>query len=154
MNYFHLSGNLWKPGDIIEPGNWGSLVLNTSGHRWLDMEVIFEHTRQQIAPHLPSRLTSNFVFDNFDSAKKFKDLQRQDDHIYKVAPVDVEAKPYRTSMMLIHPSIGDFEGAVIPFGNAVAYWQMTGGEVHEFEEVLFSCPLMVLGRLEGANYKK
>ncbi len=148
VDYFHLSGNLLKPGETIEPGNWGNLVLTTPSHRWLEMELIFEHARQQIAPDLPSRLTSNFVFDNFDSAKRFKDLQRQNDCIYKVTPVDEGVGPYRTSMMLVHPSIGDFAGAVIPFGNAAAYWQMTGNEAHEIEELLFNCPLRVMSQLE------
>lgn len=62
MELFHASGLLYDVGDIIQPGNWGRVVLGAgTAHPLYFRELLFEEVRLQLAPAKPSRLRSLFA---------------------------------------------------------------------------------------------
>ena len=94
MRLFHASGHAYKVGDLIEPRrnimlnqysksadlkNWSNNVSITY------IDSVLELTRQNYAPHKPSRLHSVFCFDNFETTKNFA-YDHNMEYIFEIEP--------------------------------------------------------------------
>ncbi len=72
MSYFWINDGAYNTGDVVQPGNWGSLVQSTPNHYWLRMEQQFEAIRIKINPQLPSRLECAFICEDLEVIKLLK----------------------------------------------------------------------------------
>lgn len=145
--HFHLAAPGLRPGHVILPGNWGSVIANTPGHRWGPMEERFEYARLQLAPGRPSRLNATYAFEDERAVDVFH-ARRPQDAVYCVeAPEEGTVLTHRGNILLIHPALGyvpDFAGWA---ANAKEYWLPTIEHPTEqsdyIAELLFGGPLTV-----------
>jgi hypothetical protein len=70
--FFHASGLLYRPGDVIPAGNWGRVIFGTGPtHPLFYREYLFERVRREVAPDAPSRMASAYVLEDRDAARRF-----------------------------------------------------------------------------------
>jgi hypothetical protein len=73
VNFFHLAGIQLAPGSIVEPGNWGRIILATGPqHPEYQREIALENARLAKYPHKPSRLKAAFTSVDAGEAKAFR----------------------------------------------------------------------------------
>lgn len=71
--YFHLAPTLLAPGSIIEPGNFGRIVLlHGLNHQQYRREIQYEEARKTRFPDRPSRLACLFAFVTQEEAELFQ----------------------------------------------------------------------------------
>jgi hypothetical protein len=75
VTFFHLAGIQLAPGSIIEPGNWGRIILATGPqHPEYQREFALENARLAKCPHKPSRLKAAFISVDAGEAKNRVEL--------------------------------------------------------------------------------
>jgi hypothetical protein len=71
--YWHLSGARLAPGAVIEPGNFGRIVMAIGKtHPHFHREMAIEYARVAKFASRPSRLTSAFGFVTSDEAADYR----------------------------------------------------------------------------------
>lgn len=71
--YFHLSAGKLAPGSVVEPGNYGRIVLLMGReHQDFYREMALENARFHRFGHLPSRLEAAFGFASLTEAADFR----------------------------------------------------------------------------------
>lgn len=89
MRVFYATGLWYEPGEIVQPGSWGRVVLGAgSAHSWFAPEMLLEHVRDQEFPESASRLHSLIVSDSAETARRWLDNSRR--HIYEL---EIDAEP-------------------------------------------------------------
>ena len=58
--FYWISDRLHEVGEVIEPGNWGRLVLSTPNHDWLKMEQQALISGQELASRASLSVRSGF----------------------------------------------------------------------------------------------
>lgn len=97
MDYYHV----FKPGLILGEkrlkGEYGRSLFAAGLSALTDpnQEYIREEVRKSHFPHKPSRLNSNFVFENLNDAITFRDAFRSGHCIYKVDFVNTPSVIHR-----------------------------------------------------------
>ncbi len=77
----HRSGNLYEPGDEVQPGNWGRVIMGAGmDHPCFQREYIFESVRKQHFSGRPSRMRATFACETVQSLN----LVRPNGHDYLV----------------------------------------------------------------------
>lgn len=142
MELFHASGLLYETGDVVQPGNWGRVVLG-AGPRHLQFyrELMFEEVRERIVPGHPSRLRSFFGLRTIEDLRRYQQTEGVP-YGYRVVVPD-SAPTYLADLATFHrlQVVRDHTSA-----NEViaAYWS---GAPAEFMEVLVEAPAEVVERL-------
>jgi hypothetical protein len=73
MTLFHLANTLLRSGSIIEPGNWGRMILRFGlKHARAMHEMSLERARVAKFEAVPSRLSSAFAFLSLPEARAFR----------------------------------------------------------------------------------
>lgn len=119
---WHRSKALYKPGDLIQPGNWGRVVLGMgAGHNFYLREYVLEKIRAKEYPPLPSRLEATFAYVSQNAA-----LRSFVDHgLYEVEVVDETAATHRADIDWVDSMPGcrkfdDLEDAARRYWDGVA----------------------------------
>lgn len=82
---FWVTGMDASPGQVIEPGNWGRILLGIGpAHSLYKREMLFENARATNFPDLPSRLASSFLWGRLEEAKWYVKAVHNNDHVYEV----------------------------------------------------------------------
>ena len=111
MGFVHICHENYEVGQTIRAGSMGRIIreqyvlFDTVSNQplvWrLFQEQTFELIRRSEHPDLPSRMSSIFLFENFQEAQAFIKRDRRDGtNIYEVALVSPLAKIHRASMKL------------------------------------------------------
>lgn len=149
--YFHAAPIPLEPGAIILPGNWGR-ILNLFrrpgyGDGWLlAREMTFEAIRATEFPHLPSRLSSAFAFDNLEHAlHQFSNITPLN-LLYRVELIDPSAASHRGCMNQV--SFPPEHVEVLPafVERARAFWN---ANVIEVPEIVTKSALRVVEVVNG-----
>lgn len=98
--YYHSAPLLLEAGSVIQPGNWGRILnaykFPNQGNPWLvAREMLFESVRASQFPHLPSRLSSSYVFENLNDANRYLGNFTPWNNLYEVEFVDPTAVTHR-----------------------------------------------------------
>jgi hypothetical protein len=81
----HLTRNLLTPGDVITPGNWGSILrLHGQAHSLWNRERVLEKVRAAEYAAKPSRFEAAYAFTEMSSALWWWRHERQGDFGYEV----------------------------------------------------------------------
>lgn len=81
MLAYHHSHQDLEIGHVVQPGAWGRRVLEEgTAHPWFEREQLLEGVRKSDFFHLPSRLTSLFVWPQLKRAMMVPDKP----HVYLV----------------------------------------------------------------------
>lgn len=150
---FHVSGQEWREGEEIGPGNWGRQTRQfRPGGPALPQHVIdnlfwevgLEAARKAMRPNAPSRLSCAFAWEAFPDAKRFRDERRPGCHIWMVQPTVADAPSHRGSFDLL--SKGDNNASYADFipEKAVRYWSE---EPHGLVEVLLACSVRLVTKI-------
>lgn len=141
---FHLTHRMLVPGDIIEPGNWGSVILATgASHDWYEREQLMEAIRVARYPEKPSRLQTAYFFPHLEHALHYWVNFSQGDRVYCVQVAD-DLAPQHHAFMTCLPPISDLTDEQV----AHHYWRtdlkVTRGLFQTAtEEILTTSPLVV-----------
>lgn len=103
-----------------------------SGNPWiLAREFAFESVRLKEYPHLPSRFSSAFVFDNLDHANHYKTNFTSWNSLYEVEFVTPDAPTHRAAFNLVEFPPPELEFVPVVMAVARQYWQGADIEVAE-----------------------
>jgi hypothetical protein len=142
--YYHSAPLLLEVGAIIHPGNWGRILncyTQQQGNPWLlAREFIFESIRVAEFPHLPSRLSCAFVFENLDQANQYKANFSRWNPLYEVELVSPDATAHRAGFNLVNFPSANVEFIPVVVNLARNYWR---GECIEACELLTMSALRV-----------
>ena len=151
MPLFHCTHRELNEGDIIEPGNWGRIILETGEtHPCWHREQTLESIRRSHYPQKPSRLESAFVCEHLNTIKCYKAKHCANGHIYEVELVNSESLQHKGDFNAVEP---------MPRHNANMYeiahlyWQYRlKTNVQEWpnvecSEIVTSSPLKIIRRL-------
>lgn len=100
QKYYWLGSYPLEEGSIVLPGNWGRMInlYKSDGAIILYLrEKILEEVRLKDYPDLPSRMNSNFLFENIEQAKNFQSNEggRYVDILYEVEITDNDKPKFR-----------------------------------------------------------
>ena len=154
--YFHIAPLSLSVGSVIEPGNWGR-VLNcytinpqAADDAWLlAREMAFEAVRGATFPHLPSRLSCAFVFEERTHAEQHAAQFSPWHFLYEVELVAPTALQHRAGFnFLSWPPTGTrFISEIMQ--RAIPYWSGQGIQV---PEVITMSGLRILARITNSNW--
>jgi hypothetical protein len=152
MTLYHCSRDVLQVGDVIEPGNWGKVILQhgRSHNSWF-REVILEAIRLQVYPHKPSRLYSTFSCETLESIKFYKDRHMPNGNIYQVNLVDADCAFHRGDFNAVEP-MQSYPANMIQI--AKLYWEyglktsIEGYEHIVCSEIVTYSPLIVVSLIE------
>ncbi|BAL75982.1 hypothetical protein [Bradyrhizobium cosmicum] len=113
MPLYHSGPKQLAPGDVIAPGNWGSIIAATgpSHHSW-HREMTLEAVRSAHFPSKPSRLVATFSCANLATAEFYRQVavsrgwKVTADHLYEIEKVDPLAIEHRADFNLVEPIPG------------------------------------------------
>lgn len=113
MSLYHSSPKPLALGDVIAPGNWGSIIKATgsSHHSWY-REMTLEAVRTAHFPSKPSRLVATFSCSDLATAEFYRQIdvmrgrKATADHLYEVEKVDPSAIEHRADFNLVEPIPG------------------------------------------------
>ena len=119
--FYYCSHENLEPDNVIHPGNWGKIILNTGPkHVCWTREIMLEAIRSKYFPKKPSRLFATFCCDSLDTIKCYQKKNSPESSIYEVKFFD--------SSMQIHE--GDFNAVEelpgVPFDLiqiSLKYWR-------------------------------
>lgn len=143
MEIFHASGLWYEVGDVIQPGNWGRVVLGAgpNAHIHFFRELLFEEMREQLAPDQPSRLRAFFGVRTVDDLRRYQQVAGAT-YGYRVAIPDSAA------IYLADLEVFDrLQGARDPGSAKAAVAEYWSGNHAAFMELLVEAPAEVLDRL-------
>lgn len=97
MTRFHCSGLLYRPNDIIQPGNFGKVIEGAgASHSLVWREIAFEVAREVFAPNSASRLRSVFLLPTEEDARAYATREaNRVMHIYEVRLMEENALEHR-----------------------------------------------------------
>lgn len=152
MKLFHCTHIDLKAGDIIEPGNWGRIILSTgvSHPRW-NREIILEAVRIQYFPAKPSRLSSTFCCDNRETIKCYKSAQNPSGIIYEVEHTDLRFPYHKGDFNAVEPVPRRPENMM---QIASLYWQyalktsVAEWPGVECSEIVSQSPIRIINKIE------
>ncbi|HVW99229.1 MAG TPA: hypothetical protein VHA52_02145 [Candidatus Babeliaceae bacterium] len=108
-------------GEIIQPGNWGKILLSTGiNHPSWYRENILEAVRLEHFPGKPSRLASTFCCDSLDTIRCFRSSHNPTGHIYEVEHTDLRLPYHKGDFNAVEPLPRRTENM---FQIASLYWQ-------------------------------
>lgn len=147
MELFHTSGLMYEPGDVIQPGNWGRVILGAGpGHNLYFRELLFEEVRTRVAPDRPSRLTAFFAVRTLEQLERYQqEVGGMQPHAYRVE-VDDSANVFEADLETFHrlPQARGHEAIREIFEQ---YWSDDGGSM--YLETLVEAPATVIERLNS-----
>jgi hypothetical protein len=150
MTYYHSAPLLLEDGAIIHPGNWGRILncyTQQQGNAWmLTREFVFESIRASEFPHLPSRLSSAFVFENLDHANQYKFNFSRWNPLYEVELVFPNALNHRAGFNLVCFPAANVEFVPVTVDLARKYWR---GDKIEVGELLTMSALRVVSMVSS-----
>jgi hypothetical protein len=121
MPLYHCSQSVLKEGDIIEPGNWGKILITTGPkHNAWDREIILESIRIQYFSTKPSRLKCTFACDNLETIRFYKQVHMPTGNIYRVEHNDTSLPMHKGDFNAVQP-IPTIQGDMITV--ALGYWE-------------------------------
>ena len=141
---FHLTHRKLQGGDVVQPGNWGSVVLNAgAAHEWFEREALLEAVRMKSYPAKPSRLHSAYYFPDLNDAMHYWVNFAQADRVYAVQMADSSAPFHHAFMTCLPPVEGRTDEEI-----AHHYWRkdlvVTRGKFQSAtEEILTTSALVV-----------
>jgi Protein of unknown function (DUF2441) len=155
---FHFQPSELHPGTVIEPGNFGRLIREAhegipfngrvvvSG--MLCREMLFELTRVQHYPQLPSRLACVFVIPTWEDALAYGKNNNADGRqiLHEVSLVNSNASTH--TAWISHCTMqsgGSFLNQMEPKGHA--YWLGQLGNPSDGRELLVAGAVRVLRRV-------
>ena len=143
MEIFHASGLWYEAGDVIQPGNWGRVVLGAgpNAHIHFFRELMFEEVREQIAPDQPSRLRSFFGLRTIEDLRHYQQVAGVP-HGYRVSVPD-SAAIYLANLELFDR----LQGARDHVSSKTVLAEYWSGNPAVFMELLVEAPAEVLERL-------
>lgn len=145
MKLFHATGLLYDPGDLIQPGNWGHVILGQgASHPFLYRELVFERVRQEVAPTRLSRLNAFFGVRSVDDVQRYQQLTGAP-FTYEVEVPD-EADHCFGDLTVFDQMYTPGLGLDASLRLIEDYWNTTA-ESSSFAEVLVAAPATVLTRL-------
>lgn len=139
----HRSGNLYEPGDEVQPGNWGRVIMGAGlEHSSFQREYIFESVRKQHFSEKPSRMRASFACETFEALNAV----RPTGYDYRAEFADANSNLHRGDLgwFEVLRECRTFEGidqcarnywSSVPLGHA-PHW-----------ELLAECPLRIVRRL-------
>jgi hypothetical protein len=151
----HLTRNDLSPGDIISPGNWGSILRQWGpAHPLWNREEVLERIRVAEFAGKPSRFDAAFAFTELNAALWWWRHERQSDFGYEVAIVDAQAPVHE----------GDFLGVQMiagvdasPEEAARRYWSRGRPRFNSpdgvfIDEIVTSSALRVLEKIPRPDF--
>ena len=148
--FYHVKASSeLEAGFIIEPGNWGGIILDAGLlHPCYEREFLLEYTRKWSFPNKPSRLTCNYVCPYIEDALHFQQYC-QAGTIYEVKITDVNCQTHLGCYSYLPPPTpGSKKGyhQIHPFDVVMGYWQ---GKTIKMEGAKGKClELLVQSSLE------
>jgi hypothetical protein len=145
--FYHLSGKNLATEEIVQPGNWGAIILKTGPtHSSWAREINLEHVRLGKFSHKPCRYRSTFAFLTLEAMLWWRKHERVNDRAYVVEVLNIEAPFHRGDML----GVEQVEGYdTTPEMAAHRYW--TDGSMRfsnidrlVLEELVTESPLRVL----------
>jgi len=89
---FHVTRKFLRAGDVIEPGNWGSVIRSIGiSHPSWDREANLERIRASEFSHKPDRFNCTYAFVTIQGALWWRAHERHGASIYAVEGVDPSA---------------------------------------------------------------
>lgn len=107
MTLYHCTHKTYTPGDIIEPGGWGTGLFQIGPHHgcWT-REMALEAVRAVYFRDKPSRLYSTFSCESIDTARCYRSAHCQNGSIYEVKIVDEQLPVHKSDFNLVQPLPG------------------------------------------------
>tara|TARA_R110000868_G_scaffold291709_1_gene552245 strand:+ start:11390 stop:11902 length:513 start_codon:yes stop_codon:yes gene_type:complete len=155
--FYHSTSKELKQGDLIEPGNWGEVILKSQGtHASYRRETVVEDIRRFYFPQKPSRLTSAYVCLMLEDALFFKEItKRETDFIYKVKVSNPNCKQHVGCWNCLPPNEPGGRGYDKARPELVAMWYWSGiqirveGILNNCGELLVDSSLEIVGCVDG-----
>jgi hypothetical protein len=149
MALFHQSDRLFEVGAVVEPGRWGSTVLQAGqAHHHFFRELFLELWRISQTDVAVSRLECAFAFEDRHAAIGWASGSQS--HCYEVEPIEHSAPSARVDMLWLtwmgEPQ-ATFERTV---SQCRSYWKgqstaAAASHANPVWEWLFGCGLRVIG---------
>ena len=93
---YHSTHKELEPGSIVEPGNWGTKILEIGpSHNWWNSEQILERVRLESYPEKPSRFHSTFACESLDTAICYRSKSGPSNIIYSVMITNISLPWHR-----------------------------------------------------------
>lgn len=148
MPLYHCTHHELAVGSLIEPGNWGRMLMQIGpAHGCWNREIILEAVRISIFPTKPSRLKSVFACETIEAIRGYRSVQCPQGFIYEVVMADVSAGTHKGDFNAVEPLPGRSQDM---WGMAQAYWQyaikttITEWPGIECSEIVIPCPMRVV----------
>jgi hypothetical protein len=148
---FHSTGQTYRSGEIIHPGNWGKVIRQTGeAHGSWKREQVLETVRSAEFAAKPPRLESAYAFLDLPGALWWLHHERKSDHLYVVEVVD-EALPQHIGDLLGVEMIAGVDAS--PEAAARRYWNggkptFTTPDGAIIKEFVTASPLKVMQRVQ------
>ncbi len=149
--YYHTNRQQCKPGDIIQPGNYGRIIhdIGPEHPHWI-RECMLETVRRASFPGKPSRWDSTYVCPSLETMNLYHSLHCPDDFIYLVEYVNPDAPRHLADFNCVQP-IPSLEADM--FQVSCMYWEASkwfsveGWPGIRCEELLSTSPLRIIQQL-------
>ena len=104
MPLFHCTHKQLESGVIIQPGNWGRIILNQGEtHPSWEREQVLERIRVGHYPEKPSRLKSAYCCETIEAAKCYKEKNIPQGYIYEVNIIEETQPSHRGDFNCLEP---------------------------------------------------
>ena len=146
--HYWLASQQLAVGSVVEPGTWYKIVSNSGGHNHALLEEVYERIRRDKYSSLPSRHRSMYLFDNIDTAHRFKnDNSWNHVDLYVVEIVNMNANTVKLNSDFVVTSTGNSllsTNELVERANT--YWSSVNSECTK-PEVLVESPVRIIQKI-------